>query len=153
MTNNDSLGDHIKKLLGALGERLPRDTLYRERTAAIAKINFADPDDLRRWAQEYRMATEDTLANMYYRIDLHCSAILKLTSDQNITGPVETLAHLTQTEIGDVRDLISEIERTSNPGDKLMVIMKVIGAGMRGLPRQKQIEAEIVKLARFSSAA
>lgn len=153
MAKNDKLGDHISTLLSALNERLPNDRALRERTAAIAKLNPGDPADYGRWAQEYRAATEETLASMYYRIDLHAAAILKLTDNPNITGPVRTLMHLTQTEIKDVRDLISEVETASSPGDKLMVVLKMVGAGMRGLPRQGQIEAAMQRLETYGNAA
>lgn len=153
MTNDNKLAVHIDELLKALKERLPNDALLKERTAAIERNQPNDIGDLRRVANELRSATEETLANMYYRIDLHSSAILKLTNDPEILGPVQTVARLLQTEISDARDLISELEGLTSAGDLVMLIMKMIGAGTRALPRQGELDAAMAKLERYSSAA
>jgi hypothetical protein len=154
MTNDDNLHSHITALVSALRERPPRDMILRERTAQIRKPTAADSSAaLKRWAEEYRAVAEETLAGVYHRIDLHSYAILKLTRDKAITAPVWKLAHLATTEINDVRELISEVENASNPGDRLMIVMKIIGAGQRGLPRQKQIEDATAELENYYEAA
>jgi hypothetical protein len=154
MTNDDKLAHHIDGLITAVRERGPRTQVFNERTATIPRPTAsASFEDLRRWAEEYTAVTEEVMGTVYYRADLHSHAILKLTNDPAITKPVGKLAHALETEISDVRDLISEVGRASTAGDKAMIFFKVLGAGFRNLPRKQEIDAALAELERHRRAA
>jgi hypothetical protein len=151
--NENNLTHHIRQLLLAVGERHARDAILRERSAALQRPQRRDIADLRRWAQEYATVVDESVADMYFRVDRHANAILKLTTDPAIVGPVQVIADHMEKEISDVRDLIYEGERASSKADAVTIGFKMVGVGIRALPRQGQLAAAVAELERFLPAA
>jgi hypothetical protein len=152
--NNDKLHSHIAGLIAAFSERLPRDQTLRQRNAQVRRPQAGDDKAaLQRWADQSRAIFDDTLGDMYQRIELHSSAILKLTTDPHIVSPVGKLAKLAKTELDDARALIGETVNAADPSARVALVLKMLGVGLRGLPRQGQIEAALAELEPYNWAA
>lgn len=149
MTKNVKLSNHIRQLILAVGEREARIAmmLERERSGALPRLTAnAGPEELTQWAQENVAAFDECSGDMYYRVDLHANAILKLTDAPAIVGPVRVIADRMAKESSDMHDLISEVERVTSVADKLMVLMKMVGLAARWVPRQGELDAAVAEL-------
>ena len=134
---------HIKEFLDALNERLVRDRIIRERTAAIEQPTQQNLEDFQRYLNEYKTVYAENLAGLYDRIGAHGLAIRKLTDETEIRGRVEKMMRLAEVEGADVVKTLKSIENTTNTTNVLTItalVVRVLAAGSRGLPRQKQLD-------------
>ncbi|MGE2690347.1 hypothetical protein [Mycolicibacterium pulveris] len=152
MTDNDKLSNHVSQLLQAMSEREPRHASMRERTGTLPTLTAqAGPDELTEWAQQTVALYDEGTADIFHRVDVHAHAILKLTDDPTIVGPVRVIADRMAKECSDMHDVISEVERVASAADKFMVLMKLIGLLGRALPRQSELATAVARLERFSA--
>jgi hypothetical protein len=138
---NDKLRVAIAGLFSALSERLSINGAYTQRMAGIPKPSGPDAATLREWGKQGKIAVEDTMAPLTRRIGEHILIILMLTTDENIIGPVEKLERITTEELADLRKIMEKAVRAKDLTDAFKGMFSALGAGIRGLPRQGEIDA------------
>lgn len=142
-TTDAALEAHIRALLSALDERLHRDEIIREGTAAIEQPTSDDPDALQRYLEQLTRVYADSLGGLYDRIAAHGHAICTLTEEPEITEGIRKMMALAAVESADI---IKLLKSAANAADRksLRNVAAVFVAGFtigaRRLPRQAQLD-------------
>jgi hypothetical protein len=152
-TDDADLEAHIHGFLTALGER-PEELMPR-RLAEIEQPNSQDPDDVRRYVGDLRMAYGLGLLDMYRRIESHGRAICGLTAEAEITERVQQIMTLVAQDGEDVPKILASFDNAAtqlNPLAIVRLFTTIQGASVAGLPRQAQRDALILDLTAYCLA-
>ncbi|WP_293055901.1 hypothetical protein [Mycobacterium sp.] len=144
------LSAHIQEFLRAL-DRGPGELIHEH----IAQLEKPDPGDIAGF-QSYigglRTIYRLGLADMYRRIALHGRAICELTDDTEITDRVAAMMTLVAQDAGDVPNILASFDQAANalnPVTAIRLYQTILGAGTRGIRRQKQLDELIVDLTAY----
>lgn len=148
----DDLDTPITEFLAAVSDRLSINEQLRTLVAAIEKPESRDKTARKRYLNEVRAAYEEVLPglhNAYSRISSDGSTIWGLTDDENITGPVAKIVELVSQEAADLAKLLGQMENALSAMGGLVFVVSFLAAGVRGLPRQEQIEKAATNLTAY----
>lgn len=144
---NAKLLEHLAGFTAAMGERMTRDRLLRERSQHLNPPTHGEtPSEREERLGEYLSLFEEILVPAYRAIDLHAAAILKLANDEGIAEPVRRCARMAAREVRDARDIYTEAQYAEDDEDAWMVIMKFVGGAVRIASQQRKINDELNKL-------
>lgn len=142
-TSDAALEAHVRAFLSALDERLHRDEIIRERTAAIERPTSDDAHARRQYLEQLTRVYAESLGGLYDRIASHGQAICTLTDEPGITEGVRKMMELAAVESGDIIKLLKSAARAANRKNlRTVAAVFVAGftAGARRLPRQTQLD-------------
>jgi hypothetical protein len=142
-TTDAALEAQVRAFLSALDERLHRDEIIRERTAAIEKPTSDDPEALQQYLDQLTRVYADNLGGLYDRIASHGQSICNLTDEPEITDVIGKMMALAAVESADIIRLLKSAANAANRKNlRNIAAVFVAGftAGARRLPRQAQLD-------------
>lgn len=142
-TTDAALEAQVRAFLGALDERLHRDEIIRERTAAIEVPTSDDPDALQQYLEQLTQVYAESLGGLYDRIAAHGQAICKLTDEPEITEGIRKMMALSAVESADIIKLLKSAAAAADRKSLrniAAVFVASFTAGARRLPRQAQLD-------------
>jgi hypothetical protein len=146
--HDTALETHIREFLTALK---PWE-LIRQGLADLEQPDPHNPEDLQRYLDGLKTVYAHGLGGMYDRIGLHGSAICQSTNETEITARVEKMIALTAVDRGDVAKILESFENAANETNPVTVtalLLTLVAAGTRGLPRQDELDQLTLELSAY----
>lgn len=147
MTDNNQLPGHVSELLNAIHGYLSMFDVLQQRGAYLPKSNTIEPGKMRRHARQVRPIAEPIIVNWYEPLIEHADAILTLTNDNNLRVLIRKLKRVAAAEVDNLRELLTQTEKTSGPDDALRVLLSGYTMGAFGMfARRQQIKSAMSEL-------
>ncbi len=144
-TRDSELESHVRQFLRALDQR--PDELIQQHITHIDTPDLNDLEDVRRYISDLEGVYGRGLQDMYERITSHGAAICELTDETEITDRVQQMMTLVAADAADVPKVQASLQDAANevsPRTVIGLLLSVLGAGARGLPRQDQLDQLMV---------
>ena len=149
MTDND-INFHRAELLRALDERVPLIRLANQHVAEIPKPTKLE--ELEACCDAASAVVDDVLGDVYRRIALHSSAIMKLSTDADPTALARKIQKLTRAELNTYRDAIMDIGDIADEVEAATTKLRLFGSMIMEIPRQIQLRDATNKLRDYGAA-